>query len=55
MKNNNKNKQIIWLAPGVPQVLNYQCIACGAKYGTEPNYCHGCGCNRVVKIEPCNS
>ncbi len=32
--------------------LNWKCMQCGAKYGTEPNYCHGCRSNNLVQIEP---
>ena len=44
----------VYLAPGVPQELNYQCVNCGGKYGRQPSYCHGCGCNKLKKIPTCN-
>ena len=32
--------------------LNWKCVGCEAKYGTEPDYCHVCRCNKFVQIEP---
>jgi len=48
-----KNKSI-YLAPGVPQVLNYQCTKCGSKFGTNPGHCHWCN-GAMKQIKPCNS
>lgn len=41
---NNKEKPYFY--------LNWQCIKCGAEYGTQPEYCHACGCNKSKRIEP---
>lgn len=38
--------------PKVNFYLNWQCANCGAEYGTQPNYCHGCRCNNLVQIKP---
>jgi DNA-directed RNA polymerase subunit RPC12/RpoP len=38
--------------PDIHFYLNWQCSKCGAKYGTQPIYCHGCGFNQLVQINP---
>lgn len=40
----------IYLAPGVPQDINYKCVNCNMKYGKQPSQCGCCGCNRLIKI-----
>lgn len=44
----NKNEPM----PDMHFSLNWECASCGAKYGTQPDYCHGCGCNRFKQIAP---
>lgn len=56
-KHGNVNQMFEPLKEGkeVPDIyfyLNWQCSKCGAKYGTEPSYCHGCGCNNLNQIDP---
>lgn len=40
--------------PDIHFYLNWKCDnpKCGAEYGTQPSYCHGCGCNSCSQIEP---
>jgi rubrerythrin len=49
-------KNIIYLAPGVPQELKWKCKKCGSKYGRQPdNGCPYCGSFNIKKIKTCNS
>lgn len=47
MKKSEKGSE---LAPGIFEVFNYKCINCKIRYGKLPQYCHGCGCNKLEKI-----